>query len=76
MTIALSGHTDNAGGAAKNMTLSQERADAVIKYLTGKGIAATRLTGKGFGDTKPIGDNKTAEGKAMNRRTDVTITAQ
>ncbi len=76
MTIALSGHTDNVGDAAKNMALSQQRADAVIKFLAGKGIAATRLSGKGFGDTKPVGNNKTDAGKAMNRRTDVTITAQ
>ena len=76
MTISLSGHTDNVGDAAKNMALSQARAEAVIKFLTTKGIAASRLAGKGYGDTKPVGDNKTAEGKALNRRTDVTITAQ
>jgi outer membrane protein OmpA-like peptidoglycan-associated protein len=76
MTIALSGHTDNAVGSISNLTLSQQRADAVLKFLVAKGIAATRMTGKGFGDTKPLGDNKTAEGKAMNRRTEVTITAQ
>ncbi|MEY4927175.1 MAG: hypothetical protein RI894_1611 [Bacteroidota bacterium] len=76
MTVALSGHTDNVGKPTENLSLSQQRSDAVIKFLTDKGIAAGRLTGKGFGDTKPVGDNKTTEGKAMNRRTDVTITAQ
>lgn len=62
------GHTDNTGDAAHNLTLSQDRADAVKAQLVSMGIDASRLSTKGFGDTKPIGDNNTLEGKANNRR--------
>ncbi|HEY0432920.1 MAG TPA: OmpA family protein [Chitinophagaceae bacterium] len=62
------GHTDNSGAATHNLTLSQQRADAVKDQLAKMGIDASRLTSKGFGDTKPISDNNTLEGKANNRR--------
>jgi len=62
------GHTDNTGTAAHNLTLSQQRADAVKDQLAKMGIDASRLTSKGFGDSKPISDNTTPEGKANNRR--------
>ncbi len=62
------GHTDNTGTPAHNMTLSQQRSDAVKAQLIVMGIDASRLTSKGFGDTKPIADNSTLEGKANNRR--------
>ena len=62
------GHTDNTGEAAHNLTLSQQRADAVKTQLAIMGIDASRLSIRGFGDTKPISDNTTAEGKANNRR--------
>src|ERR1051326_7795855 len=62
------GHTDNSGTAPHNMALSQQRADAVKDQLTSMGIDASRLSSKGFGDTKPIGDNNSLEGKANNRR--------
>lgn len=62
------GHTDSDGDDASNMTLSQRRADAVMAQLISMGIDATRLTAKGFGETKPIADNTTFEGKANNRR--------
>ena len=62
------GHTDNSGTAAHNLTLSQQRADAVKDQLVKMSIDASRLTTKGFGDSKPISDNTSLEGKANNRR--------
>ena len=67
-TGVVEGHTDDQGGDAANLTLSQRRADAVLKYLVDKGVAATRLTAKGFGETQPVADNSTKEGRAQNRR--------
>ncbi len=64
----IDGHTDNSGTATHNLTLSQQRADAVKTQLVSMGVDAGRLTAKGFGDTKPISDNNTFEGKANNRR--------
>lgn len=71
--IELGGHTDNVGKAAKNIKLSQDRANAVMAYLIAKGIDATRLKAKGYGMSKPIVSNKTATGRAQNRRTEVKI---
>ncbi len=64
----IDGHTDATGSAPHNLTLSQQRADAVKSQLTSMGIDAARLTTKGFGSTKPISDNSSLEGKANNRR--------
>ncbi len=64
----LQGHTDNVGKAAYNLKLSQQRADSVKAYVVGKGIDASRITTKGYGLTQPVADNKTAEGRAQNRR--------
>lgn len=68
LKFEIDGHTDNTGEAAHNLTLSQLRADAVKKQLVSMGIDASRLTTKGFGDTKPIADNSTPDGRANNRR--------
>jgi len=62
------GHTDNVGNSAANQKLSEARANAVVAYLHSKGFDAKRLTAVGFGDTRPIADNATAEGRARNRR--------
>jgi len=63
------GHTDDVGDAAYNENLSRRRADAVAAYLESKGVAlADRFVTKGFGEEKPIADNKTEEGRAQNRR--------
>lgn len=68
LKFEIDGHTDNTGDAAHNLTLSQQRADAVKTQLVNMGIDGSRLTTKGFGDTKSISDNNTPEGKANNRR--------
>jgi outer membrane protein OmpA-like peptidoglycan-associated protein len=64
----VAGHTDNVGKAESNMALSQRRADAVANYLATQGVAKDRVSAKGYGETKPIGDNASAEGRAQNRR--------
>lgn len=68
LKFEVGGHTDSDGVAAYNLTLSQQRADAVKSQLINMGIAAARFTTKGYGKTKPIANNKTPEGKANNRR--------
>lgn len=66
--MQIEGHTDNVGATAANQTLSEQRASAVVAWLTANGIAKTRLTAKGFGDSQPVGDNTTEEGRAQDRR--------
>lgn len=73
LVIEVAGHTDNVGDPAANMTLSGQRAAAVAKYLTDRGIPSSRLRPHGYGDTKPLGDNDTEENRAKNRRTEFTI---
>lgn len=73
--VQVDGHTDNVGKAASNQKLSQERAAAVVKYLVEKkGVDGKRLSAKGWGDSKPIADNKSEAGRAKNRRVDFTVT--
>ena len=71
--IQIAGHTDNTGDEAYNMTLSELRAKAVYTYLIKKGVAADRLTWKGYGNTKPVADNSTKNGRAMNRRVEIVV---
>ena len=71
--IQLAGHTDNIGNAADNLKLSENRSKAVINYLVSKGIDAKRLSYKGFGASQPVADNKTEEGRAINRRTELKV---
>lgn len=73
MVIEIGGHTDNLGSDALNLTLSQKRAEAVQKYLVLAGIDEARVKSKGFGETQPIADNNTDEGRAKNRRTEFEI---
>ena len=68
LNLEVDGHTDSDGDDASNMKLSQDRADAVRTQLISMGIDGARLTSKGYGETKPIADNSTLEGKAKNRR--------
>ena len=68
MKFEVDGHTDNSGTPAHNLVLSNQRADAVKDQLAKMGIDASRLTAKGLGDTKPVDNNATLEGKANNRR--------
>ena len=71
--IELGGHTDNVGTAKSNLILSEARANAVRAYVIMKGIDPLRVTAKGYGFTVPVAENTTAEGRALNRRTEVKI---
>jgi len=70
------GHTDSDGDDAYNIKLSQQRADAVKQQLTSMGVDASRLTAKGYGETKPVADNTSPEGKANNRRVEFVKTSK
>jgi outer membrane protein OmpA-like peptidoglycan-associated protein/uncharacterized protein YidB (DUF937 family) len=71
--LEIDGHTDNSGDPASNLTLSQQRAEAVRAYLVQQGVDPSALTAKGFGDTQPVAANDTEEGKFRNRRIQFTI---
>ncbi len=71
--IEIAGHTDAVGSDVDNLTLSNNRANAVVNYLLGKGIAKDRLSAKGYGETKFIATNDTEEGKQLNRRVEFVI---
>ncbi|NOZ02830.1 MAG: OmpA family protein [Deltaproteobacteria bacterium] len=71
--IRVEGHTDSQGSASLNKRLSLKRARAVRKFLIGHGVAASRLTARGYGSSKPVADNSTKEGRSKNRRVEFTI---
>ncbi len=71
--IEIGGHTDNVGKADANIILSTNRANTVRAYLLTKGIAPERVTSKGYGMTVPVAENDTAEGRSLNRRTEVKV---
>ncbi|MBM3324254.1 MAG: OmpA family protein, partial [Calditrichaeota bacterium] len=71
LKVEIQGHTDNVGSPEANKKLSEERASAVKKALVDRGIAAERMSTAGFGDTQPVADNSTEEGRAKNRRVEL-----
>ncbi|MEO8167580.1 MAG: OmpA family protein [bacterium] len=71
LKVGIEGHTDNVGTPASNKTLSESRAKSIMNAVTDKGIDKSRLSAKGWGAEKPIGDNKTEEGRAKNRRVEI-----
>jgi len=74
--IEISGHTDDVGDDASNLTLSQQRAESVRNYLIKKGIAANRVVAKGYGETMPVTTGTSDEARQKNRRTEVKILSQ
>ena len=71
--IVVEGHTDSQGAAAYNQDLSQRRAQSVRDYLVSRGIAADRVTSQGFGPSRSIAENNSAEGRANNRRVEIVV---
>ena len=71
MKVEVAGHTDNRGSAQLNRDLSQRRAESVMRYLASKGANAANLSARGYGPDSPVADNKTADGRAANRRVEL-----
>jgi len=71
--VSFSGHTDSIGSDAYNLKLSDRRWTSVKNYLVKKGVDTGRISGQGFGESKPIADNKTKEGRAKNRRVEIKV---
>ncbi len=75
-SVAIDGHTDNQGNDASNLTLSKNRAKACHDYLVSKGIASSRMKHEGYGETKPVSTNDTAEGRRQNRRVEFNLSVK
>lgn len=73
LEVSVEGHTDNTGSDEHNMKLSEQRAKNVLDFLVSQGIDGARLSSKGYGKTRPVGDNSTKEGRQKNRRVDLVI---
>lgn len=71
--VEIAGHTDSTGTVDHNVRLSQRRADSVARYLEAQGISRVRMDTIGFGPHRPIADNSTTQGRAMNRRVEMTL---
>ena len=71
--IQIAGHTDSDGDENANQLLSLKRAESVKNYLISQGIEANRIVAKGFGESQPVANNATAQGKAQNRRTEISV---
>jgi len=71
LKLRVEGHTDNQGNAAANQALSEKRAQAVMGWLVANGVDSSRLSAKGFGQSKPLADNGTEDGRAKNRRVEL-----
>jgi outer membrane protein OmpA-like peptidoglycan-associated protein len=71
--VQVEGYTDNVGSEQYNLTLSQQRGDAVRDYLISQGVSAGNITATGYGLTNPIADNATAAGRAQNRRVQLVV---
>jgi len=74
--IVVEGHTDSMGSDANNLTLSQARAEAVRSHLVGRGVKSDRITAVGKGESTPIADNKSPEGRANNRRVEIVVSGK
>ncbi|MEP7327199.1 MAG: OmpA family protein, partial [Gemmatimonadota bacterium] len=74
VTVEVQGHASSDGSDAANMSLSTRRAASVRTYLISKGVAENRLTSKGYGETMPVADNATEEGRKQNRRVELVRT--
>jgi len=72
-SLNIAGHTDNQGDDKLNQELSERRAKRCYDYLVSKGVAATRMAHAGYGETKPVADNKTADGRSQNRRVEFEL---
>jgi outer membrane protein OmpA-like peptidoglycan-associated protein len=72
--IVISGYTDSVGTEARNLTLSQDRAESVANYLSSEGVARSRLRTIGYGESSPIASNKTTTGRSLNRRVEIRLT--
>jgi outer membrane protein OmpA-like peptidoglycan-associated protein len=76
LRIEVEGHTDSVGGDEYNMTLSENRANAVRSYFVEQGVSPDAVTARGFGKTMPVADNATANGRQMNRRVELVVSGE